>query len=51
MAYVMGTSYQFEPVSAIAIIVGGSLATLVAGLAYAWRPLMTRPAQVLRGRE
>ena len=27
------------------------LATLLAGLAFAWRPLSTRPARVLRGRE
>ncbi|MDJ1006421.1 MAG: drug:proton antiporter [Paracoccaceae bacterium] len=49
--YVMDTAYVFEPVSAIAIVFGGLIATLVAGLAFAWRPLAARPAQVLRARE
>jgi putative ABC transport system permease protein len=51
MTLVMDTSYRFEPVSALAIIVGGASATLLAGLAFAWRPLATRPARVLRARE
>jgi putative ABC transport system permease protein len=51
MRFVMETSYEFEPVSALAIILGGVLATLVAGLLFAWRPLAARPAQVLRGVE
>ena len=37
--------------SALAIIAGGVIATLVAGLLFAWGPLATRPAQVLRARE
>ncbi len=49
--YVMQTSYQFQPLSAGLIVVGGASATLLAGLIYAWRPLMARPAQVLRARE
>jgi len=49
--YVMNTDYVFEPVSAVAIVIGGILATLAAGLAFAWRPLAARPAQVLRARE
>ena len=49
--YVMDTDYVFEPVSAIAIVLGGLLATLGAGLAFAWRPLSARPARVLRARE
>jgi len=48
MHFVMNVPYEFEPVSAIAIVVGGVLATLLAGLAFAWRPLAARPAQVLR---
>lgn len=48
MTFVMETDYVFEPVSAIAIIVGGAATTLLAGLVFAWRPLATRPAQVLR---
>ncbi|UWQ23014.1 ABC transporter permease [Jannaschia sp. W003] len=51
MRFVMDAPYAFEPVSATLIVVGGALATLLAGLAFAWRPLAARPAQVLRGRE
>lgn len=51
MRFVMDADYAFEPVSALAIVLGGALATLVAGLAFAWRPLATRPARVLRARE
>ena len=51
MTFVMETSYRFEPVSAIAIILGGALATLASGLAFAWRPLAARPARVLRARD
>lgn len=51
MTYVMDGPYEFEPVSAAAIILGGVLATLLAGLAFAWAPLAVRPAQVLRSQE
>jgi putative ABC transport system permease protein len=51
MTFVMDAQYEFEPISATAIVVGGALATLVAGLAFAWRPLTRRPAGVLRARE
>ena len=49
--FVMDTDFRFEPVSAIAIVTGGVLVTLLSGLAFAWRPLAARPAQVLRARE
>lgn len=49
--YVMDTAYYFEPVSAFAIVIGGVIATLAAGMAFAWRPLAARPARVLRARE
>ncbi|MDF0601988.1 FtsX-like permease family protein [Psychromarinibacter sp. C21-152] len=49
--FVMETEFYFEPVSAIAIVAGGVGVTLLAGLAFAWRPLATRPARVLRARE
>lgn len=49
--FVMETDYSFEPVSALAIVTGGVLTTLVAGLAFAWRPLAARPARVLRASE
>ena len=48
MRFVMEAPYAFEPVSAAVIVLGGALATLVAGLAFAWRPLAARPARVLR---
>ncbi|EEW25289.1 ABC transporter permease [Rhodobacter ferrooxidans] len=48
MTFVMEVKYSFEPWSALAIVLGGVLATLLAGLAFAWRPLAARPAQVLR---
>ena len=51
MTYVMDGKYEFEPVSAAAIILGGVVATLLAGLAFAWAPLAARPAQVLRSQE
>ena len=48
---VMNTDFVFEPGSAIAIVGAGVLATLIAGLVFAWRPLAARPAGVLRARE
>ncbi len=51
MRFVMHTDFDFEPVSALAIVTGGVLATMLAGLAFAWRPLAARPARVLRARE
>ncbi len=48
---VMEMSYAFEPVSAALIITGGVLATLLAGLAFALRPLAARPARILRAQE
>jgi putative ABC transport system permease protein len=49
--FVMEAGYRFEPVSALAIVIGGALASLLAGLAFALRPLAARPARVLRARE
>ncbi|MGB7317027.1 MAG: FtsX-like permease family protein [Planktotalea sp.] len=49
--FIMETRYEVIWSSALAIILGGILATLFAGLAFAWKPLMTRPAQVLRSQE
>lgn len=51
MRFVMESSYQFEPVSAIVIVLGGIIATLLAGLAFALRPLSVRPAQTLRAQD
>jgi putative ABC transport system permease protein len=49
--FVMDARFRFEPVSALAIVVGGALASLLAGLAFALRPLAARPARVLRARD
>ncbi|MEL6284587.1 MAG: FtsX-like permease family protein, partial [Pseudomonadota bacterium] len=49
--FVMNTDYVFEPVSAISIVSAGVLATLIAGLVFAWGPMSARPARVLRARE
>ncbi len=51
LVWVMETDFAFEPLSAISIVLGGALASLLAGLAFAWRPLAVRPAQVLRAQE
>jgi putative ABC transport system permease protein len=51
MTFVMESDYRFEPVSALGIVLGGVLATLLAGLAFALRPLSTRPAQTLRAQD
>ncbi|WP_209427216.1 FtsX-like permease family protein [Pararhodobacter sp. SW119] len=48
---VMDVAYVFQPVSALMIIAGGVLATLLAGLAFALRPLASRPARILRAQE
>ncbi|MBS8228279.1 ABC transporter permease [Vannielia litorea] len=49
--FVMEGDYSFEPVSAVAIVSGGVLATLIAGLGFALRPLSMPPARVLRSAE
>ncbi len=51
MTFVMDADFAFEPVSAVAIIVGGAFASLLAGLAFAIRPLAATPARVLRAKE
>lgn len=51
MRFVMEADFVFEPVSAIAIVLGGILTTMAAGLLFALRPLSARPAQVLRAQE
>ena len=45
---VMETEFSVIWSSAIGIVLGGALASLLAGLGFAWRPLKVRPAQVLR---
>jgi putative ABC transport system permease protein len=49
--FIMETDYTPIWTSAGAIILGGMAATLLAGLAFAWRSLAAKPAHVLRSRE
>ena len=49
--FVMNIEYIVIWPSALAIIAGGVIATLAAGLLFAWGPLAARPAQGLRARE
>ncbi|MEL6585737.1 MAG: FtsX-like permease family protein [Pseudomonadota bacterium] len=51
LTIVMEAPYRFEPISALAIVLGGALATLLAGLAFAWRPLAAKPARILRAQD
>jgi putative ABC transport system permease protein len=51
MRFVMEAEFAFAPGPALAIVIGGALASLLAGLVFAWRPLAARPAQVLRARD
>jgi putative ABC transport system permease protein len=48
MHYVMDSDFALNWGAAMAIISGGALANLLAGLAFAWRPLASKPAQILR---
>jgi len=50
MYYVMESGFSLYWQSALAIVIGGALANLLAGLAFAWRPLAIKPAQILRNR-
>jgi len=50
-SYVLETSFTVIWPSAIGIVTGGIIATLLAGLGFAWGPLAARPAQVLRSQE
>lgn len=51
IVFVMDAAFSFSAASALAVVVGGALASLLAGLAFAWGPLSARPARVLRARE
>ncbi len=50
MKYVMSSDFSLAWGPAVAIIIGGALANLVAGLGFAWPPLAKKPAQILRNR-
>ena len=49
--FIMEERFAFDALNAVAIVSGGVVATVLAGLIYAWRPLSSRPARVLRSRE
>ena len=49
--FVMETPFTVIWPSALAIVAGGIAVTLIAGLAFALRPLRARPARILRARE
>ncbi len=51
MTFVMEADYSFQAISALTIVSGGAVASLLAGLAFAWAPLAARPARVLRSRD
>ncbi|MDX1781407.1 MAG: FtsX-like permease family protein [Thalassovita sp.] len=51
MRFVMETDFAVIWPSAIGIVVGGAIATMLAGIGFAWSALNARPAGVLRGRE
>ena len=51
MTFVMDADFEIVWPNALAVILGGTLATLVTGLLFALRPLAVRPARVLRARE
>ena len=51
LEWVMEAQFRFAPLPALAIVAGGVLVTLAAGLVFALRPLAARPAGVLRARE
>jgi len=51
LTFVMESEFHFAPFAALAIVIGGVLATLFAGLLFALRPLAARPAETLRARD
>ena len=46
--YILETDYEIIWNNALAIVAGGVIATLLAGLAFAATPLATKPARTLR---
>lgn len=48
MRFVMETDFQVIWGAAFAIVIGGILATLLAGLGFAWQALAAKPARILR---
>ncbi len=48
LRFVMNIDFSFEPLSAAAVVAGGALASLGAGLVFALGPLNASPSRVLR---
>lgn len=51
ITFVMQADFRFDALSAIAVVAGGTAASLLAGLSFAWSSLRARPAQILRARD
>lgn len=51
LVFVMESSFHVDWVNAVAVVCGGVVATILAGLGFAWRPISARPGSVLRARE
>ena len=51
MTFVMEAEFAFEPVSAFVIVTAGAVASLLAGLLFAIRPLAVSPSRILRAKE
>ncbi|RWR11583.1 ABC transporter permease [Paenirhodobacter populi] len=51
LRFVMEMGYSFAPAPALAVVCGGVAVTVLAGAAFALRPLALRPARVLRAPE
>ncbi|MCC5974453.1 MAG: hypothetical protein JJT81_10430, partial [Rubellimicrobium sp.] len=49
--FVMQSDFAVIWPSALGVVLGGILATTLAGLAFALRPLAAKPSRVLRARE
>ncbi len=49
--FIMETDFVVAPGSALVVILGGIVLTLLAGLAFAWAPLAARPARTLRAHD
>ncbi len=51
VTFVLESDFRFDAPGALAVVGGAALASLCAGLAFAWRPLSRRPAAILKARE
>ena len=49
--FIMDTKFEIAWPSALLIVTGGAIVSLLAGLGFAWAPMQARPARILRSRE